>query len=369
MNALLQGLTWAGYTSGVAGLNVLPTSFAGDSVTQLRTDARNYLKTVGVDVLVAAGGTVAANVAENINAEAPATTTPVVFTSVNYSLSHSPSNMTGIFARTTEFDVDKLKLLKELRPDATSFGLLYNFGRNDKPHQLARLTNQASILGVSLDPKPIDLSLAANFRTQVGQAFQAWATGTRDGAIVAADPLFHNRRDIIINAAAGNINIAGVAHAIRPIPAIYQWREFTENGGLLSYGPNLTVAYQLAGTYVGRVLDKIAASAGGGPAVDLTDMPVLPLDNCEEVVNLTTARALDTAYAASGGFKIPPWLLVRAELDRFLKLAPTVSGYGPGKLTYLQEEESDERHAVYCRRCFSECLGAKRSGTVLSVTR
>jgi putative tryptophan/tyrosine transport system substrate-binding protein len=314
INALEQALAWAGYTNGVAGFNVLPPAFADDRVAQLDADARNFLKTLHVDVLVAAGGSRASTVALNANMTAPATNTPVIFTSVTNPLSPSPTNMTGICARTTELDLERLKLLHELLPGKTRFGVLYNAGRID-PAQLPQLTNRALILGLTLDPQPVDLTLAANVATQIGQAFQHWANTAAQGVIIAADPLFHNRRNIIISAAAGTITIAGVLTHITPIPAIYQWREFAADGGLISYGPNLNVAYQLAGTYVGQVLDKIAAAAGGGPAVDLTDMPVLPLDNSEMAINLTTAKALHAALV--GGFKILPSLLARADTIAF----------------------------------------------------
>ena len=141
INTLLQALTWAGYTNGVGGLNVLPTNFAADSVATLNADALNLIRTTAVDVLVAAGGSAASAAALTANTTAPPTNTPVVFTSVANALSLSPSNMTGICARTTELDVDRLKLLHELLPSSAKFGLLYDVKRGDSPQQLARLIN------------------------------------------------------------------------------------------------------------------------------------------------------------------------------------------------------------------------------------
>jgi ABC-type uncharacterized transport system substrate-binding protein len=172
----------------------------------------------------------------------------------------------------------RMDLLRALIPKASVVAILVSPGSGTAETQLKEVQPAARALGLQL------LELSASTEDEIDAAFRTLAAHRVDALFVGGSPLFETRRDHIV-----------VLAARYAVPAIYNWREFTAAGGLMSYGSSITEMYRQAGIYTGRILK------GAKPA----DLPILQPTKFELVINLTTAKAL--------GLEIPPTLLALAD--------------------------------------------------------
>jgi len=117
-----------------------------------------------------------------------------------------------------------------------------------------------------------------------GRAFATMAAQRPDALLVASSPTFMSDRKRIIELAAQH-----------RLPAIYEWPEQVEDGGLMSYGSTQPDLFQRAATYIDRIFK------GAKPG----DLPIEQPTKFALVINLRTATAL--------GLTIPPSLLQRAD--------------------------------------------------------
>ena len=138
---------------------------------------------------------------------------------------------------TAELEAKRLALLRELVPKAKAIAALINPTNANAENQTKETTEAARTLGLELHV------LNATNEQEIDTAFTRLVQHRASALAVASDPFLFARRQRLIGLAA--------RHAV---PAIYEWREFVEAGGLLSYGTSLSDAYRQAGIYVGRVL-------------------------------------------------------------------------------------------------------------------
>lgn len=214
-------------------------------------------------------------------------TTPIVMVAVSdpvgaglvASLRRPGANVTGTASRAADVIGKQIELLRELRPQTSRLGLLWNPGNPVHGKvSLAEAKASAAKLRIRLQiaeargPEAFDRALA----TIAGQHV--------DAVLVLGDPVFSTH--------AAQLAELALKHRLATVTVV---RDAAERGILMSYGPSFHEAYRLAAGYVDRILK------GANPA----ELPVDQGTKFELVINARTARAL--------GLTIPQTLIVRAD--------------------------------------------------------
>jgi ABC-type uncharacterized transport system substrate-binding protein len=187
-------------------------------------------------------------------------------------------NVTGFSVQEFGLRAKSLELLKELSPRIARVAVLRDSTTTGGIAQFAAVQTAAPALGVELTS--IDLHNPGEIERTVA----AFARQPNGGLIVTAGARGDAHRELIIKLAEG-----------QRLPAVYPWRYWVSDGGLLSYGTDTVDLYRRVATYVDRILK------GEKPA----DLPVQAPTKFELVINLKTAKAL--------GLEIPASLLARAD--------------------------------------------------------
>ena len=213
-------------------------------------------------------------------------TIPIVFTRVADpvgsgfvpSIARPAGNITGFQASDAALGGKWLGVLKEAVPNLQRAAMIYG---SDSGGNVAFLhAAQASAPFAEVELTAIDVKASG----EIEPAVAAFAERPNGGLIVAPHPYTNARRGSIITLAARH-----------RLPAIYGYRFFAAEGGLISYGPDQIDQWRGAAGYVDRIL------RGEKPG----ELPVQAPTKYELVINLKTAKAL--------GLDLPPTLLARAD--------------------------------------------------------
>jgi len=277
IEAFRQGLHDLGY---VEGRNIeMFYRYADGDYARLPALAADLVR-LKVDVILGAG-------APSVSAAQKATTTiPIVIgtagdpvgTGFARSLARPGGNLTGLSDLSSDLGSKLLDLLVGAVPRLSRVGVLTNPGNSSHGTILVSIQSAARSMGVTI------VHVTARSAEEINGAFSKLAQEKVGAVIATADPLFnvHTHR------------IAESAVRLR-LPSISGYLPFVEDGGMLSYGPDLSENFRRAATYV----DKILKGANPG------DLPIEQVTRVSLMVNLKTAQSL--------GVTVPQSILLRAD--------------------------------------------------------
>jgi putative ABC transport system substrate-binding protein len=211
---------------------------------------------------------------------------PIVFAQVTdpvsggfvASLAKPGGNITGFAAIDYTVGAKWVELLKEIAPYVTHVGVIRDPTTTGSIAQLAAIQSAAGMFGLEVSP------LGGRDARDIEQTVTEFAGGSDRGLIATGTPLSIRNSDLIISLAARH-----------RLPAVYPYRLWAADGGLISYGPDPVDQNRQAAGYVDRILK------GEKPA----DLPVQAPTKYELVINLKTAKGL--------GLSVPLSLQQRAD--------------------------------------------------------
>jgi putative tryptophan/tyrosine transport system substrate-binding protein len=180
------------------------------------------------------------------------------------SFSHPGGNITGVSILGAQLDGKRLEILMEAVPSARNIAILAD-PNNTPPEELKALQNAARARSLEV------AVFTAGTPEQIAPMMEKTKASGAAALNVLSAPLFSFNRRIVIERSA----------ALR-LPAIYEWPEMAEEGGLIGYGPRLTLIYR----QLTRLIVKVLRGA------EPKDLPVEQPTKFELVINLKTAKAL-----------------------------------------------------------------------------
>jgi putative ABC transport system substrate-binding protein len=202
----------------------------------------------------------------------------MIETGIIKSLAHPGSNVTGLNKMTPELSAKRLDLLKEIIPQAAKVAVIWD--PNYSPYVADWRELRARTYDKPVLLQPIEVSNPAD----IDRAFAVMLQDRFDAALSLSDVVTYS-----LSGHLGEMAVAG------KLPLITPFREITQAGGLISYGPNIPDMYRRSAWYVVQILK------GTNPA----DLPVEQPSTFEMVINLKTAKLL--------GIEVQPQFIARAD--------------------------------------------------------
>lgn len=194
------------------------------------------------------------------------------------SLAHPGGNITGISDVATTLTTKRLSLLKGLSPNLQKVAMLWNKDDLGMTLRYEASAKVAQAIGITVQ------ALGVREPDDFNEAFSVMNDDMPDGILMVADALTTLNRKRVFDFAA--------AHRL---PAIYEYDFLVHDGGLMSYGPDLTESFARASALVARIFN------GTRPA----DLPFEQPTRYPFVINLKTAKSI--------GLEVPPTLLALAD--------------------------------------------------------
>jgi putative ABC transport system substrate-binding protein len=275
VNAFLQALQKLGWTEG---RNIrTDVRWGADNIGHIQAHAVE-LVALKPDVILAVSSQALQPLRQS--------TIPIVFTQIAdpvssgfvASLAHPGGNITGFTPAEFSLYGKSLELLKEVAPQVTRVAIVLN------PEQRPQVGMWRAIEAVAPLLKVQVTASEARNAGEIERAIDGFAREPNGGLIVLPNGPTIVHRELIIALAAQH-----------RLPAVYGYRYFVANGGLISYGVDLADQYRLAASYVDRILRGEKAA----------DLPVQQPTKFELVINLKTAKSL--------ALDVPATLLGRAD--------------------------------------------------------
>jgi putative ABC transport system substrate-binding protein len=271
-----QSLQQLGWT---AGRNLqIDYRFAGGEADRIRRYAAE-LVALAPDVILTVGSIAVAPMQQATH------TIPIVFTGLTdpvgagivQGLARPGGNATGFTNFEYSMSGKWVELLKQIAPNVRRAAVLRDPTAAAGIGQFAAIQSVAQSLGVELTP------VSVRDTAELERSMAAFARSANGGMISTAGGTAF-RRDIIIRLASRH-----------KLPAVYPFRYYAQDGGLITYGPDTLDPVRRAAEYVNRILKGEKAA----------DLPVQAPTKYELVINLKTAKAM--------GLTVPETLLARAD--------------------------------------------------------